>query len=271
MAEEAKKTKKKNKKKAADASQNGDQLDEQTRLALKLNPNASAASDGWLEVKVPKKLKQQERLKRKMEASAESKEQGDAVLVTAPSASTKDPTDYVTKRQTQEQQRKKQQQSNGSKKLKDGKKKTENKKPVSENDLAELIGQILDATPLRYLTISGIGDKVQAVTKQPWNTIFKPKFGSLKDFVQTRPQYFFYDEVLDRVYIKKEHDALQAQRASDAAGKAARKAAKKAQADTLQSVQETSPARGSDPWRAASVVALVAVAAAAAAYFASAK
>jgi len=250
---QAKASKKKTKKKAAPAADSNPkrQLTQQEQEALliqKHNPNASVATDGWEEVTDVKKKKFEDKLKKRVDVKQPDSESDEDVKTAED-----DPNDFLpkAKQQNGKKSNKNQAQKSGKQnnKQQQQQKKSEPaqpKKPNTEEDLVGLITQILDSTPIRYLGVSAIGDKIQSITKAAWNKTFKPKFGTLREFLQNRGNDFHLDDQFDRVYLKGDFESVAAERAKavqQKTEKKEKKAAKKRALDTSSEGQTSTAGR----------------------------
>jgi hypothetical protein len=76
------------------------------------------------------------------------------------------------------------------------------RRPQTDEQMVEVIASVLRASPSDYLQAAALGNRIQAVLNDSWNKSFKPKFGSLKDFLLKQSAAFHYDEHLDRVFLR---------------------------------------------------------------------
>jgi hypothetical protein len=79
----------------------------------------------------------------------------------------------------------------------------------SAGQLAQLITNILDSTPMGTRPqVSYLGDRIQDMTNQSWNKKYKPLYGSLREFVAARPEFVITDTQV--VMTKTDYDAKRA-------------------------------------------------------------
>lgn len=87
------------------------------------------------------------------------------------------------------------------------------KKTWTEKDLLEEVLKSLKTVPGQWLHVSAVGNRMEEVTGQTWNKVFKPKHGKLKNFLQNQKQLVLTSEDeagQDRVYPREVWEATRA-------------------------------------------------------------
>jgi len=84
-----------------------------------------------------------------------------------------------------------------------------------------MITTLLSNNPQGFTDVSALGIQLQKVSGHTWNTKFKPRYGPLSEFVQSRKE-FHLDE--NHVYLKAKWEEVKAEREEKQAKKQAKKA-----------------------------------------------
>lgn len=63
----------------------------------------------------------------------------------------------------------------------------------TEEELVAILEKIADG-PAGFVQLSVISERLQALTKQPWNKKYKARYGPLKEFMEKRPEFIVNDQ-----------------------------------------------------------------------------
>jgi len=91
----------------------------------------------------------------------------------------------------------------------------------NEEELVDMVTGILQNDPRGFTDVSALGTQLQKVSGHTWNAKFKPRYGALSEFVESRKEYHLDG---NHVYLKKKWDEVKAEREEKQAKKQAKKA-----------------------------------------------